>query len=439
LFFSISLLVLCLKIRYKEGLFRGGILSVLLVRFLIVLVGLVVAMTTAFAMDSTQTLPAKVNSPSFRMGSVSNVGQRFNDKGELLTLNDLKSVEFNVRTLSQLEPQVNQLVSALNSFGTASDRYGDRLSLGVLKIDVEPQVSYFAPVHAWGINEFWTIGFGVPVITYKAKFSLRQEGSNLEEYRRQFEGRVSPELDSAFARLSVSLPEATQSQLEQKGYERLGDRNKTFIGDIPVVSIYRFYDNDRWVFAHRGTLSLPTGPKDNPDDLMDMGGFGLLSLSNEVLSTYKFGKSWDFNARGGIKYVLPDQVEKRVPRDNGDMLPDSDRKERVTRYTSPTGLAGASANYKFNREWSTGLGYEFSAKERDRIDGKQSGAYAVLENETNSVAHRSRAELSYSTVQAYLDKSSLIPTTFSLEISDIFAGQNVPRQTLTELTWLLFY
>lgn len=395
--------------------------------------------TAVLAMDSTDVLPANVNSPALRMGSVQNVNQRYNSSGDLVSLNDLHSIEFNVKTLSTIEPQVNQLVAALNSFGSSTEKYGDSLSLGVLKVNVKPQVDYVAPVHAWGINERWTMGFGVPVVHYRAQFSFTQEGSNLDQYRQQFEGRVSPELDSAFQKLSVSLPQAAASELDRKGYQAMGERDKKFIGDIPIVSVYKFYDDGRVATVHKGTLSLPTGPKDNPDDLEDMGGFGLLSMTNEVVSTYRYRKSWNFNARGGLKYVFPDQVDKRVPSNNADTLPDQSQKERVTRETSPTTILGTSAAYKISREWASAVGYEYNNKSRDRIRGNKGGSYAVLEDYTDSTLHRSRLELSYSTVQAYLDKTAMVPTTFSLEVSDVFAGKNIPRQTLTELTWMLFY
>ena len=400
---------------------------------------LVLCLNQAFALDSAQVLPAKINSPSLRTGTVFHVGQRYDNNGDLLSLDDLKSVEFNVKTLSQIEPQVHELVKALNSFGSPGDNYGDKLNLGVMRVSVSPKIDYTAPIHAWGLTENWTFGFGVPVIHYTNEIQIRQDGSNLAAYRKQFEGRISPELDRAFDRLSLDIPAAVHSELEAKGYRPLDKRDQTFIGDIQLVSLYKMPEKGRASFIHRGTMSLPTGPKDNPDDLMDLNVFGETSVTNELLAAYKLGGRLDLGGRAGIKIMIPDKLEKRVPKDENDLLPDASQKEVVTRYGGETAILGTSANYHLNASWMTGVGYEYLHKQRDRYKGNRNLAYSVLENETDSISHKSRVDLSYSTVQAYFDKKAIIPTIFTLEISDIFAGRNIARQTFTEFNWMLFY
>ena len=90
--------------------------------------GVVLALSPlARAMDSTEVLPEAINSPSVRIGFVSGIGFRFLSSGDLMSLNDINSIEFDAKALSAFEPRVNELVGVLNQFG--NQRLGDQLSL----------------------------------------------------------------------------------------------------------------------------------------------------------------------------------------------------------------------------------------------------------------------------------------------------------------------
>lgn len=178
-------------------------------------VGCILLGARARAMDSTQVLPESVNSPSIRMGVVSGIGMKFMSSGDLMSLNDVNSIEFDAKALSRFEPRVNELVGVLNRLGP--QKLGDQLSLGVLRVDTNPEVRYAAPVYARGLTANWTVGFGLPILTYRNKLSLRQTGSNVGAIQKTV-GTAVPQLNSAFNELNLDLPTKAQEELAAKGY-----------------------------------------------------------------------------------------------------------------------------------------------------------------------------------------------------------------------------
>lgn len=390
----------------------------------------------SWAMDSVDLLPIGINSPALKVGTYSNIDERYNQHGQLMSLTDIHSIEFNVQTLSRIEPQVTELVSALNSFGTGN--YGNQLNLGVLKINSQPSVQYWAPVHAWGITSKWTLGFGVPVIKYQNEASLASEGGNLAAYKQQYSG-ISTSLDKAFQRLDVSIDLAAQAELEKKGYKPIGRREQTFVGDIQIVSLYDLGRTANLASAWKMVVNLPTGPKADPSDLLALDMFGETAVENHLMGQYRFAKSLVIRGKGGYRYVLPDQVEKRVPLSDLDSLPGEEGQEKVTRQKGGSLIAGSSLGYEINQSWSIDLGYEFLQKEKDHYSGGRGRYYSALERNTDQITHRSKLGIAYSSVKSYFSKKALIPSIFSLELSDVFSGKNVARQSLSEVTVMLFY
>jgi hypothetical protein len=210
------------------------------------------AVLPVHALDSSDVLPAHINSPSVRIGYVSGIGERFTSNGSLMSLTDVNSLTFDSKKLTTIEPRVQQLISVLNQFG--QQQMGNALTLGTLHINISPEVNYYAPVHAYGITDKWTIGVGVPIIHYKNKIALTQEGSNLATIQRQA-GGISPELDSAFDELHKSLVTSAQQELSGKGYKPLQNVDTTFVGDMQLVSLYQLFNNRRLALLTKTSLS----------------------------------------------------------------------------------------------------------------------------------------------------------------------------------------
>jgi hypothetical protein len=390
----------------------------------------------AFAMDSTEVLPESINSPSVRMGVVSGIGMKFLADGDLMTLGDLNSVEFDISTLRQFEPRVNELVAVLNQFG--SQRLGDQLSLGVLRVDTTPEVRYLAPVYARGITRQWTVGFGLPVVNYRNKLSLTQQGSNLQAVRSQV-GNASVDLNEAFDQLSVNLATVAQETLIKKGYKPLVDRNESLIGDLQIVSLVQMNKEEKFSTQLKTLLSVPTGEGDDPDDLADLGAFGYTALENQILGNYNPRKRWQLAAKLGYRYTLPDRVSRRVPTREDDTLPGPETKMIVNRRTGDAFFGGGSVTYSLSPELDLGLGWEFSRKSADTYSGPAAARYDLISNQVASSSDRLRIGISYSSIESFFAGQAMLPSIIAYELSDTIAGRNTERIAVHELWLQLFF
>ena len=403
---------------------------------LAVVAALSVSSGSAVAMDSTQVLPESINSPSIRMGIVSGIGMKFMSSGDLMTLGDYNSIEFDAKALAQFEPRVNQLVAVLNQFGP--QRLGDELSLGVLRVETVPEVRYFAPVYARGMTERWTLGFGVPILTYKNKLSLTQTGSNLDAIRAQL-GNASPTLSEAFEQLNVNLATTAHELLAKKGYRPLTDRDETQVGDLQLVSILQFAKREKSSAQFKTILSLPTGQGNDPDDLADLGTFGYLAIENQILGNYVIRNRWQLAAKGGFRYTFNDRVMRRVPLNEEDTLPDQNTKEQVSRQTGLAFFAGGSLTYAATDTVDLAIGVESTRKAADSYSGKLSNRYDLLGRDTESSSDRLRMGVTYSSVEKFLAGQAWLPTMIAYEFSDTIRGLNTERMTVHEIWLQLFF
>lgn len=389
----------------------------------------------AWALSSTDTLPAGISNPQVRMGSIENLGHRYTDSGTLMYLGDTKSVVFDAESLMQLNAAARNLVEALNRFGT--QELGNNLNLGVLRVKTLPQISYVAPVFAHGVSDRWSLGLGLPVITYKNQVSLSQEGSNLEFYRSQLTG-LSPELDEA---LQTDLVYETVATLSERGYKPIENKNETFLADVQLSSLYRFMEDERQSALYQVTLTLPTGPKYNPDDLVAINSFGRTSIENKIIYQQKIDSFWKVAPHFAHSYFFPEHITMRIPENENDYLPNSSRKSDVRRDIGSTFTLGADLGLEVSKVWSFGFGYELGHKLKDSIRGSDypDEQYDLLERNTDSNFQRVVAQVTYSTIDLFFKKKALIPMMVSLTLGDTIAGRNIERRSNQELNFMLFF
>lgn len=389
----------------------------------------------SLASASTSVLPANIDSPSFRYGTISGIENKYTSRGTLMSLGDLNSLELDAKNLVQIEPEAKQLISALNSFGNY--KYGDNLHLGNLLIETKPSVSYFAPVYARGITDRWTLGMGAPVVTYKNKITLTSSGSNLKAVESELRG-LSPELDAAFDRLNVNLATEASRVLAEKKYKPLENRDETFLGDIQLVSLYRFLNTGMWSALSRTTFNLPTGPAPDADDLTDIDSFHQTAIDQQMILGLSVKERLFFYTKAGIKLNMPDQIEARVPEKEND-LPDADRKESVHRQIGPQGIVGVSSELRVVDTISLLAGMDYIQKQEDRYKGSKNWNYSLLSKNTQSSAQKARLGISYDSTRAYFRKETFMPALLSYEWTDTIAGTNIERQTVNEVSVTIFF
>lgn len=385
------------------------------------------------ALLTPNTLPEGISSPTLRFGFITNLNEKYDPQGSLHLLGDLKSVVLDTPTLKNINPDITKLITALNAFG--GNGLGDKLTLGTLRVHSDPRVSYIAPIFAHGVTSSWTLALGLPVVSYSNKISFSHENSNLNYYQRQFKG-LNSELDAAF---ELDVVQETKKLFAEKGYKDLSERTESFLGDIQIASIAKLYDNGSSQVIYFASLGLPTGPQFNADDLAALTVFGRTSLSNTLAYSYKFPILFTFMPYLTYSYTLPDRITARVPQDEQDSLPDASSAQSVHRHIGDSVGAGFNAFYDISDRWVLGFSLERFKKSADHYQGAPFTRVDLLSLGTEAEADRVKWEITYTSVNSYLQKKSFLPMMASLEVSDVLAGKNTERQTVQELSIMLFF
>lgn len=388
------------------------------------------------AMDSVTVLPKGIYSPSWRQGTILNADQKYTSTGELYGLSDLNSVELNVNNLQAIEPDIKKLENALNKFG--QNDLGSTLHLGVLKVTTQPNIQYSVPILGHGFTERWMVGLALPIIRYTNKLNFLHSGSNLKELKAQFYG-LSDSLDDAFNRLDQDLPTVAQQTLIEKGYKPIVDRKETLIGDLQLAHFYLLYKDTIFGLRWQSLVNLPTGPKDDPDDLVDLASFGKTAWENSILANITLWERVVFALKSGYRWTIADRAKVRVPLNRKDTLPGKDRLAWVDRDLGDTFNVGGSISYNFSSEWILALGLDHMEKTKDIYSGSLNGDYSLLSKDTAGFSQRIQYELSYDSVSQFLRKKALIPMILALNFSDTYNGKNVERLMQTEMTATLFF
>jgi len=319
----------------------------------------------------TETLPKNISTSTIKMGFIAGLDQRYQEDGELVKLKDYKSIEFDAPTLAKFNPQAATLVQTLNRFGLYNA--GDLFNLGTLEFETKPTIKYVAPVYAYGLRDNWTVGIGIPVIQYSNEVAMKQSLSNVEYYN-QFRG-LSADLDAA---LDTDLRAATQSTLAQKGYMPIEDRSENFVGDIQLVSVYKMYDSGESKLIHQATLTLPTGPEYNSDDLLALNTFHKTSLENTFGYSKIVGSFLTASPYVNFRYVMPEEITVRVPKNSEDVLPDQSSKDQVMLEEGFTTEIGTKFDFDLSQDFKIGTDYKFGQKNADKYSDSAKGDTSVL-------------------------------------------------------------
>jgi len=396
----------------------------------------------ATAMDSTETLPARVNSPAFRYGTVSGVDSKYNSTGGVETLSDINTINFNSDQLKKINSEIETLVLVLNQL-SGTLQLGSQLNLGTLRVETEPDVKYFVPIYARGITNNFTLAIAMPLVFYKNKLSLVQSNSNAAEVCNQIGPTPSDDLREACEKLKATrMTNEVRKELANKGYRPIEDRKETVLGDLQLVSLWRFFNQEPFgghSMVMRNTVTLPTGKPNDPDDLADLGAFGQTAVEASLFYNYLAHPRLRFSTKAGYKLTLPDHLDARVPKNEGDILPGIEARQKVARNLGDTVTLGASATWNLFGDFGVAGGYEYALKSADRYSGDRAARYDLLEKNTGSSAHRLRAAISYDTIGLYKRKKNFPPMKFDFEVTNTVAGRNTDRSLTNELSLTLFF
>ena len=393
----------------------------------------------SYAMDTTDVLPKGIRNMQLRMGTVGGLNQYYSDTGDLGYLSDKNTVSLDAATISTFnatyEVDIDRLVNALNAFGP--DNLGDQFFAGDLTVDIQPDLSYAAPVFLYGYTKRLTIGLGLPVFSYKTSVNTSLKNSNYQEIRAQV-GGVSADIDSAFNQLNANMNATFNKFVSDAGYSSI-EQSETFLGDIQLVAAYQLSKRKRTAQTTRLFLNLPTGPKPDPDNLADVESFGRSSIKPVYIAAYKLSPRSQVIGSMSYNYVIPGKMKKRVPLDEDDSLPAANQKRTLIEDIGDTWAANIGVTWDHNSNFTSSLGYTREEKAKDSYSNSNIGDSSLLEKNTAKSVDIGRFEFSYNTISDFKQGKSAAPMKFTYELAAVIAGTNIENQIRHELTVSLYF
>jgi hypothetical protein len=312
----------------------------------------------------------------------------------------------------------------------------EQIDFGSINLDPKINIQAEAFVLGWGITSdtsvfaclpFWraSVDFNGPV--YSPTSSLQMVVKKLE---RKANKSHDPDRARILSRILARLPSITGENLQDilvntYGYKPLGNWSGQGIGD----SFFFIHQNLRKSRYHRSALrigvALPTGRKDDPDNLVDVPfGDSVTGTYLEWLNDFSIiGKRLTASAGGKYQYNWSRNRTYRLIEDPS--FPITSKKE--------------SLFYKPGDHWSMQSGFDLEVMrplhvftnltherhERDRIHGKLADYdYQLLMNNTQKESNTVEAGIKFSTVPWYRQKSASIPMDLTAATSRVVSGKN---------------
>ena len=409
-------------------------------KFFIVIIPFISSLCHA-DLETTSVLPQDVYSPKLMFGRYSGLGDRYNSIGLVQGVADQYHLALSGPTLAKLDSRLKTLIDSLNNF-SSTERFGDELSLGTLNIKSAPVVDYFAPTISYGITPDFSFGIGIPLIHFHNEIEVVAGGQSNVEQLRDHTQNTSPQLTQAFDQLIAlthNMPGTLQTVLAARGYKQIQTQDYTALGDLQISGLYNYYSSDHWSLAIRPFVQLPTGRKDDPDDLADAPTGGQPALG--VYSIHEYRASPRVNLVSSLGYVanIPDETQMRVPNGVDDILPGPERKTTVSRRTGNSLLMEGGVRYFLNHSIEFGTYYGIMQKDPDVFSGGKGWDYSILSIDTSATTHQIKFNLEFSSVSWYQAKSFSLPLQMGIIYGNTFLAVNSPYQTSNQVYLRMFF
>lgn len=410
---------------------------------------LVSASRWAEAGNETRTVPKGIF--GFRLNTVYVTGTDygFGADGKRQTTADMHATSIKDQAVRQISSWsvgndiFKQITNALQSLpgGQAgldlAQSAINSIDLGQMKVHVNPTSSVIAPTLLYGLTDNWSLILNLPII--KMKYDVRWE---------YIPGSSTATLDSTSAAANLlgitSIPSSSQfitmahQDLAKKGYKPMTSREMSFIGDTLVMNMFSLGKAGGFSFGTMNTVSLPTGPEHDPDDLLDAGPFHHLGVGQEFTTVYTFNRSFRYYASAGIQYFLPEDTLFRVPENEFDLMPDRGRTETVKRQVGMGKFAETGIKYRLLPRFDFSAGVAHFIKDMDRFSGAGSSRYDLLSQfYPAGSATTFKLGLTYDPLSRY--RLGSVPIMADINYEEAFSGVNAPATRQLMFSLAIFF
>jgi hypothetical protein len=393
---------------------------------------------TTVMLESTAVLPKGVRNFSYK-GITGKATDRYNNAGEVKILADpfFKKVTFGDVVTGKDEPEKRGLLEGL----LKDKKFDEGQEVGQTTGNAVVSVQAHAGVFAYGVTDNWTLATIVPVIQYKTSVDTGffRYGSleNLSEELRK-EGKTYEQVE-----LRNKMEDPIKTKLDRYGYKPLVNEQATKLGDIRVVSKHRLYQdttlNHTLLFV--GSLTLPTGEKEDIDKIIDVkGGDGQTDVGLGLNYSYQPSPYFKMTTAGSYNYQFGATLRQRVwEREDSKISRDID--DKTSRKYGNITLGQLSAESEVVSGLTLSSGYTFQMKESDKFSGSKydSVRYRWMEANTFQLQHDLLMKINYSTLPMFKAKKFPVPLMVALSHTIVLDGKNVTKDPRTSVDFAMFF
>lgn len=331
-------------------------------------------------------------------------------------------------------------IAALAALENAAGMSPGSATLGHTDIEMSFNYNDLILYYQYGVTDKLTVGTEIPYFWQWTDVKRATVNTDNATVGINLSGQGSPLLPigaGGTANGDMAM-EMLQGQLQQLGYQRIEDWDASGFGDIRAGFRYQYLQQNPYLLAVTGGVTIPTGAVDDPDSFVDIefgeGAWGLFVHSN---NDYTGISNLVLNLTLRYEHYLTGSQDRRMPESSASFL--SARKESIRVQLGDKVECELSSTYNFSEAISMDLMYRFAYQADDSVAGATNYDYSVFSKDTFREEQVGRVGLSYSTIPAFKRDEFALPLVTSIEYRDRFAGKNVSVSRYIRLKVAIFF
>jgi hypothetical protein len=312
-------------------------------------------------------------------------------------------------------------------------------TFGRSAVDFERHIQIYTVQAAYGLTDRLSLGVRLPYWTQqnRVKATLDSRTATVG-FNPAVPGGVAP------LRIPGTRPPTTediQTAVERLGFRRLHDWSDASFSDMFGALKYQYSTSERWRLAVSGTVRVPTGRWDDPNNLVDSPtGFEAWGLGLQVHQDFVWHTSSRTPRGGGLtvgdvvlnttfryEAILPDTKPFRVCTIHQPLCPDFD--PHVHRDVGDIVEAEIAGTVGLLPGLTLTPQYTYTHKFQDYFRGDLGFHYRQLQAETDVDTHSLEVRLAYSTAALVAAQRFPVPLSGAVRYTERLASTNNRLQT----------
>ncbi len=370
------------------------------------------------------TLPKGVRALGYRNVTTSPIKSNFNQFRSETSL----STNFRVDAITLNQISGNILVPGQDIDATAYKE----LLVGEYGVNAQARANVHGFGFAYGLTD--RVMLYTEIAYYNANVQARLQrtkGNNfkqVEDYLRTHGQTYSDKATAELLRRLVDVDERNVQSVvvNYYGYKPIGNWQGQGYGDMETGVMIKAIDKGTWGLQLYPGVVLPTGMKDDPDILQDIGfGDGQTDVFGEMGTGYIVNDNLSFGTRLRYTYQAPSKKQLRVPTER-DFSLSSQKGTFNVKYGDKVNLM-FNSTFAFNDWFSITPVYRYMYQTKSQYDSPFTAANGYLSYNSDKQEHQAQLTASISSIQPFLKKQFVLPAQINFNVVQTVSGKNVPK------------